>query len=171
MTTAQAYARLAEQGEELESLTGAIDAAEAETEKLRDSVAREGKAVMRLEREREREEARAAEVRRQREAGGDGVRAHDLGRWYSASLATYRALLGIKSAKAVGEDELVIEYEGSGGEEGREGVELRLRFEERRLVDAEVEGVDIEEIRARALESGDVGRLVRDVLRLLRPVE
>lgn len=165
MTTAQAYAKLGEQGGEMESLTEAIDAAEGETERLRESVAREGKAVLRLEREREREEARAGEVRRQREAGGAGVRAHDLGRWYGASLATYRALLGIKAARAVSENELAIEYQGVPGP-------LTLRFEDGRLVDASIEGVEgMEEMTARAVETGDVPRLVRDVLAQLRPVD
>lgn len=128
---------------------------------------RRSKDVARLEREREREEARATEVRRQREAGGAGVRAHEVGRWYAASLAAYRALLGIKDARAVSKSELLLEYEGEG--EPR----LHLYFDGGRFEDAALQGreVDIADAVEDARDRNDPSRLVSAVLARLRPLD
>lgn len=64
---------------ELQDVTEARDVAVAEAEAKRDEVARVAKEVLRLAREREKEEARALEVREGRE-GGD-TKVDDLCRW------------------------------------------------------------------------------------------
>lgn len=169
MTTAQADARLAEQQEELESLTASIAGADSRATELRTELGRKTKDVARLEREREREEAKAAEVKRQREAGGAGVRAHEVGRWYAASLAAYRALVGIKRASAVSKSELVLEYEAKEGEP-----KLHLYFDAGgRFEDAALEGVELEMggVVEEARERNDPARLVAAVLGQLRPLE
>lgn len=135
---------------------------------MRTDLGRRTKEVARLEREREREEARATEVRRQREAGGAGVRAHEIGRWYAASLAAYRNLLGIKGARAVSKTELVLGYE----EEGEPKLHLHFdasgRFEDAAL---EGSGLEIADAVEDARERNDPARLVSAILARLRPLE
>lgn len=79
MTVDEANAKLDAQTDELEQLTEAIGATGRRTDELRDQVARTAKEVLRLARDREREEVRAAQVARGRENGG--TRVHDLCGW------------------------------------------------------------------------------------------
>ncbi|BEI84239.1 hypothetical protein CcaverHIS002_0408430 [Cutaneotrichosporon cavernicola] len=165
LTTSEADARLEAQQEELERLTADIASADACGAELRSDLSRRNKEVARLQRDREREEARAAEVRRQREAGGAGVRAHELGRWYAVSLAAYRSLMGIKSARAVSKNGLEIEYV--------DGATLRLYFDAGgRFEDASLKGhdMDLAELVQEARERNDPARLVSAVLAHLRPL-
>ncbi|CAK9780172.1 unnamed protein product [Cutaneotrichosporon oleaginosum] len=166
LTTAEADARLEAQQEELEKLTADIAGADARGAELRSDLGRRSKEVARLQREREREEARAAEVRRQREAGGAGVRAHELGRWYSARLAAYRSLMGIKGARAVSKTELEIEYD--------DGATLQLYFDVLgRFEDAALKGhaMELADLVDDARERNDPARLVSAVLANLRPLK
>lgn len=73
--------KLDEQEQEFERLTEATMAAKAETDALRAEVAQAAKEAMQLGKEREREQARADEVRRSRAAEGTGTRVHELCRW------------------------------------------------------------------------------------------
>ncbi|GMK56796.1 hypothetical protein CspeluHIS016_0306360 [Cutaneotrichosporon spelunceum] len=165
LTTSEADARLEAQQEELERLTADIACADARGAELRSDHGRRNKEVARLQRDREREEARAAEVRRQREVGGAGVRAHELGRWYAASLVAYRSLMGIKSARAASKNALEIEYV--------DGPTLHLYFDASgRFEDAALKGDDMElaELVEDARERNEPARLVSAVLAHLRPL-
>ncbi|WVW83168.1 hypothetical protein I302_105186 [Kwoniella bestiolae CBS 10118] len=166
MTTAQANDTLDAQIVEMERLTDAISSTQSQTDTAREEVARVAKEVQRLSRDREREEARAKEVREGREAGDTKV--DEICRWYSSSMAFYRSLLGIKSVKAVSDSELHMEYDVPIGP-----VTLALTFDEmsKRFADARLIGsdMDISESVGIAAGSNDVPGLVADVLVRLRP--
>ncbi|WWC61172.1 uncharacterized protein I303_103752 [Kwoniella dejecticola CBS 10117] len=166
MTTTQANDTLDAQIVEMERLTDAISSAQVQTDSTREELARVAKEVQRLGREREREEARAKEVREGREAGDTKV--DEICRWYSSSMAFYRSLLGIQSVKAVSDNELHMEYDVPNGP-----VILALMFDEvtKRFVDANLIGsdIDISECVSIAAGANDVPGLVSDVLLRLRP--
>ncbi|WWC90102.1 uncharacterized protein L201_005035 [Kwoniella dendrophila CBS 6074] len=167
MTTSQANDTLDAQIVEMERLTDALSSTQSQTDTTREEVTKVAKEVQRLSREREREEARAKEVREGREAGDTKV--DEICRWYSSSLSFYRSLLGIKSVKAVTDNELHLEYDVPNG-----SVILEVTFDEltKRLVDAKLSGsdIDITEPVNIAAEANDVPGLVADVLLRLRPV-
>ncbi|WVQ70141.1 uncharacterized protein L199_008366 [Kwoniella botswanensis] len=166
MTTTQANETLDAQIVEMERLTDAISSTQSQTDIAREEVAKVAKEVQRLSRDREREEARAKEVREGREAGDTKV--DEICRWYSSSLSFYRSLLGIKSVKAVSDNELHMEYDVPNGP-----VTLALIFDEvtKRFADARLIGsdLDISESVGIAAGSNDVPGLVADVLVRLRP--
>ncbi|WWC69508.1 uncharacterized protein I206_103450 [Kwoniella pini CBS 10737] len=167
MTTAQANDTLDAQIVEMERVTDALSSTQTQIDSTREEVAKVAKEVQRLSREREREEARAKEVREGREAGDTKV--DEICRWYSSSMAFYRSLLGIRSVKAVSDNELHMEYEVNDGQ-----VTLALHFDEvtKRLTDASLIGsdIDISESVGIAAGANDVAGLVADVLVRLRPV-
>ncbi|WRT67088.1 uncharacterized protein IL334_004054 [Kwoniella shivajii] len=166
MTTAQANDTLEAQIGEMERLTDAISSTQSETDTTREEVSRVAKEVQRLGRDREREEARAKEVREGREAGDTKV--DEICRWYTSSMTFYRSLLGIKSVKAISDNELHLEYDVPGGP-----VTLVLEFDEltKRFADARLIGndMDISESVGIAAGANDVPGLVADVLLRLRP--
>ncbi|WWD15623.1 hypothetical protein CI109_100045 [Kwoniella shandongensis] len=166
MTIAQANETLDGQIVEMERLTDAIGSTQAQTDSTREEVARVAKELLRLGRDREREEARAKEVREGREAGDTKV--DEICRWFTSSLAFYRSLLGIRSVKAVSENELHLEYDVPNGP-----MVLALMFDEltKRFIDARLIGndMDISEAVGIAAGSNDVPGLIADVLVRLRP--
>ncbi|KAK6902882.1 hypothetical protein L486_08378 [Kwoniella mangroviensis CBS 10435] len=166
MTTTQANETLDAQIVEMERLTDAISSTQSQTDIVREEIAKVAKEVQRLSRDKEREEARAKEVREGREAGDTKV--DEICRWYSSSTSFYRSLLGIKSVKAVSDYELHMEYDVPNGP-----VTLALIFDEatQRFADARLIGsdLDISEPVGIAAGSNDVPGLVADVLVRLRP--
>ncbi|KAK8870084.1 hypothetical protein IAR55_000654 [Kwoniella newhampshirensis] len=166
MTIAQANETLDAQILEMERLTDAIASTQSQADSTRDEVAKVAKELQRLSRDREREEARAKEVREGREAGDTKV--DEICRWFTSSLAFYRSLLGIQSVKAVSENELHLEYDGPDGP-----VVLALIFDDltKRFIDGRLIGndMDISEAVGIAAGSNDVPGLVADVLVRLRP--
>jgi len=81
MTVDEAEAKLDAQTAEIERLMAALSDSSAKSDELRALVAAQAKKVLALAREREVQEAKAAAVRRAREAGGTGMRVHDLSQW------------------------------------------------------------------------------------------
>ncbi|ORY33785.1 hypothetical protein BCR39DRAFT_519226 [Naematelia encephala] len=168
MTTARAYDTLDSQTEEMQKLTEAISTTATRADTAREQVAKGLKEVKRLEREREREEARAKEVREGREAGD--TRVDELCRWLTSSMAMYRGLLGIKSIKAISDTVLQITY----GVSSKQEVTLELEFDPstKRFLDANLIGSDLDIVEAAGIAqaSGDVPGLIADVLVRLRPI-
>ncbi|WVQ98684.1 hypothetical protein IAU59_005815 [Kwoniella sp. CBS 9459] len=166
LTTAQANEKLDHQIEEIQDLTDRISTTQSQADSARDKVAKVAKEVQRLGREREREEGRAKEVREGREAGDTKV--DEVCRWLTSSMTFYKSLLGIKSIKAVSDNELHMEYDVPHGP-----VTLALMFDEynKRFIDAHLLGsnVDISEPVGLAAGSNDVPGLIADVLVRLRP--
>ncbi|OCF36536.1 hypothetical protein I316_01786 [Kwoniella heveanensis BCC8398] len=166
MTTAEANEKLDNQIEEIQDLTDRISSTQSRADSTREEVAKVAKEVQRLSREREREEARAKEVREGREAGDTKV--DEICRWLTSSMAFYKSLLGIKSVKAVSDNELHLEYDVPNGP-----VTLGLVFDEytKRFIDAHLIGsdIDISEPVGVAAGSNDVPGLIADVLVRLRP--
>ncbi|WVF72244.1 hypothetical protein IAT40_007056 [Kwoniella sp. CBS 6097] len=166
MTTAQANDKLDNQIEEIQDLADRISSTQSQADSRGEEVAKVAKEVQRLGREREREEARAKEVREGREAGDTKV--DEICRWLTSSMSFYKSLLGIKSVKAASDNELHLEYDVPNGP-----VTLALVFDEynKRFIDAHLIGsnVDISESVGIAAGSNDVPGLIADVLVRLRP--
>ncbi|KAL7422301.1 hypothetical protein Q5752_002947 [Cryptotrichosporon argae] len=175
LTTDRANEVLEQQTAEIERLTEASGVQGARVDALRDDVGRTHKENGRLAREREREEARAREVREGREAGD--TRVDELCGWYTSSIAFYRSLLGIKDVRAVSDAELHLTYAagaaGSGAGADAGDVELALVFDAgRRFENAWLIGTDanVDEAVSTAVANNDVPGLVADVLVRLRPM-
>ncbi|GFZ46197.1 hypothetical protein JCM24511_04444 [Saitozyma sp. JCM 24511] len=177
LTVPQANEILDQQINDIERLTEEISTTGKKVDVAREEVSRTAKEVQRLGREREREEARAKEVREGREAGDTKV--DELCQWLSSSIATYRKLMGIRSVRASvdGPQQLLhIEYEVTPAGNSKEPVgvaTLVSRFDgaTRRLANAQLQGSDmnIEEAVNVAKRGNDVPGLVADVLMRLRP--
>ncbi|WVQ71594.1 hypothetical protein IAR50_001134 [Cryptococcus sp. DSM 104548] len=165
MTISQATDMLDAQTVELGQLMDDKEAVQVETDQTRSEVARIAKDVQRLGRDREREEAKAKEVREGREAGDTKV--DDICRWLSSSMSFYRSLLGIRSVQAATDNELHLEYDVPNGP-----VTLALAFDPltKRLSDATLVGsdIDIVEMVSVAVGNNDVPGLIADVLVRLR---
>ncbi|WVQ78048.1 hypothetical protein IAT38_000129 [Cryptococcus sp. DSM 104549] len=166
MTIKQANETLDAQIDEIQELTDALGSTQTETDQTREEVAGLAKEVQRLSRDREREEARAREVREGREAGDTKV--DDICRWLTSSMSFYRSLLGIHSVKAASDNELHLEYDVPQGP-----VTLALVFDPltKRLADASLIGSDMDITEAVGIASGgsnDVPGLIADVLVRLR---
>ncbi|WVR05241.1 hypothetical protein IAU60_002253 [Kwoniella sp. DSM 27419] len=167
MTLTQATETYDAQVAQIQQLNDQMAATQSEQESASIELAKVAKEVQRLGREREREEARAKEVREGREAGDTKV--DEICRWYTSSMAFYRSLLGIRSVKAVSENELHLEYDVDQGP-----VTLVLMFEDqtKRLADATLTGsdTDISEVLETAKGNNDVPGFIADVLVRLRTV-
>ncbi|KAE8538047.1 hypothetical protein D1P53_006114 [Cryptococcus gattii VGV] len=163
MTVNQANDTLDAQIVEIQQLTDEREATQAQIDQTSETVARIAKE--RLSRDREREEARAREVREGREAGDTKV--DDICRWLTSSMSFYRSLLGIRSVRAVSETELHLEYDVPQGP-----IILVMKFDEltKRLADAALVGSDIDIAEAVGIAAGsnDVPGLIADVLARLR---
>ncbi|ODO11521.1 hypothetical protein I350_00301 [Cryptococcus amylolentus CBS 6273] len=165
MTISQATDTLDAQTVELGQLMDDKEAVQAEADRTRGEVARIAKDVQRLGRDREREEAKAKEVREGREAGDTKV--DDICRWLSSSMSFYRSLLGIRFVQAATDNELHLEYDVPNGP-----VTLALAFDPltKRLSDATMIGsdLDVAEAITVAIGNNDVPGLIADVLVRLR---
>ncbi|ODN84746.1 hypothetical protein L202_00625 [Cryptococcus amylolentus CBS 6039] len=180
MTISQATDTLDAQTVELGQLMDDKEAVQAEADRTRGEVARIAKdvswrrgvisatnpcQVQRLGRDREREEAKAKEVREGREAGDTKV--DDICRWLSSSMSFYRSLLGIRFVQAATDNELHLEYDVPNGP-----VTLALAFDPltKRLSDATMIGsdLDVAEAITVAIGNNDVPGLIADVLVRLR---
>ncbi|XAO24064.1 hypothetical protein I312_102854 [Cryptococcus bacillisporus CA1280] len=165
MTVNQANDTLDAQIVEIQQLTDEREATQAQIDQTSEIVARIAKELQRLSRDREREEARAREVREGREAGDTKV--DDICRWLTSSMSFYRSLLGIRSVRAVSETELHLEYDVPQGP-----IILVMKFDEltKRLADAALIGSDIDIAEAVGIAAGsnDVPGLIADVLARLR---
>lgn len=165
MTVNQANDTLDAQIVEIQQLTDEREATQAQIDQTGETVARIAKELQRLSRDREREEARAREIREGREAGDTKV--DDICRWLTSSMSLYRSLLGIRSVRAVSETELHLEYDVPQG-----SIILAMKFDEltKRLADAALIGSDIDIAEAVGIAAGsnDVPGLIADVLARLR---
>ncbi|WVO12826.1 hypothetical protein L204_100434 [Cryptococcus depauperatus] len=165
MTANQANEILDAQIDEIQRLTDEREVTQAEADRTREDVARVAQEVQRLSRDREREEARAREVREGREAGD--TRVDDACRWLTSSISFYRSLLGIRSVKAVSNEELHLEYDVPNG-----SVVLVITFDAltKRFSSASLRGsnLDITEAAGVAEGSNDIPGLIADVLMRLR---
>ncbi|UOH81520.1 hypothetical protein LQV05_004191 [Cryptococcus neoformans] len=157
MTVNQANDTLDSQIVEIQQLTDEREATQAQIDQTREAVARTAKE--RLGRDREREEARAKEVREGREAGDTKV--DDICRWLTSSISFYRSLLGIRSVQAVSDTELHLEYDVPQGP-----IILVMKFDEltKRFADAALVGSDIDVAEAVGIAAGsnDVPGLIAD---------
>ncbi|KAK1925016.1 hypothetical protein DB88DRAFT_487631 [Papiliotrema laurentii] len=166
MTITQAEEILDQQTEEMQRLTEEQEEATQSAEEARTKVARTAKDIQRLERERDREEARAKEVQEGREAGDTKV--DEMCRWLNSSISFYKNMMGIRSVTAVADNELHLEYDVADGDP----IILKLAFDPatRALSNAEVEGTDLDigEAVNIALANNDPPGLIADVLMLVR---
>ncbi|KAI5452443.1 hypothetical protein NCC49_000606 [Naganishia albida] len=167
ITVSAAEKLLAEQDEYITELTTNNYELTEETDKTSDEVNRAAKQVASSSREKERQEGLAREARAGREKGDGKV--DELCSWFTSAIEIYRVLLGIRSVKSVGDNELHLEYEplAPPGEEKRSTVTLALLFDEntRRLEDAKLvnHSANIDDAVDAARRSNDVPALITKV--------
>ncbi|RXK36705.1 hypothetical protein M231_06012 [Tremella mesenterica] len=165
LTSSQAEKVLDEQVVEIQRLTEEISTTVVETDKAREEVTRLAKEVQRLGPQRDREEARAKEVREGREAGDTKV--DEVCRSLSASIVTYRGIMGIREIKAPSDRELQLTYDVP----SKDPITLIIEFDQsKRLAGARLLGsdIDIGESVDHCVSSNDVPGLIADVLIRIR---
>ncbi|KAK4684696.1 hypothetical protein P7C73_g5473, partial [Tremellales sp. Uapishka_1] len=166
LTFDQANEVLEQQVNEIQTLCDAIDSQGERVKAVEYHLTRTVKEVHSLGKEREREEARAKEVKQGREQGDTKV--DESCRWYTSSMTFYKSLLGIKSVKAISPLELHLEYTTSSPKSSATLVLLfgpDKRLETARMLNDEL---DIDESSSIAVRSNDIPGLVADVLLRLR---